>query len=131
MTAVWPSVCADLIILLGDPTPRHMHGHKLARSLWEGSGEGEGAGVGGRHWVGKCTTANKMEDVERAVVDCHQAFFDVSPKQKRTGDVFKHIYIFSKCCVFFGQTNTGPSSGFTSDMTQSVLFNGSVFCYPG
>lgn len=33
-TAALPSVCADLIILLGDSTLRHMHGHKLGVSPW-------------------------------------------------------------------------------------------------
>lgn len=34
LTAALPSVCADLIILLGDSTLRRMHGHKLGVSCW-------------------------------------------------------------------------------------------------
>lgn len=56
-TAALPSVCADLIILLGDSTLRHMHDHKLGVRWWFRS-------MGGK----KCDTANKMEAVEPAAV---------------------------------------------------------------
>ena len=60
--------------------------------------------------MGKCTTANKMEDVDRCVVERHRAFFDVSPKRKRTGDVFK-LYFQPVLCFLWPDKHRGHPLG--------------------